>query len=187
MNTVIMSGALGDFDVPSILQAVSLSRQYTLLRLWDSDKRETGEIRVKAGQLLDAKCGSTRGRSALHSLLQARHHSFRVERFADPVNLPDPVGTLAALLLEAPRPVLAPPSPPPPPPPVARAAEPPRAAMRLASVPGEPSTEAIPTAAADRLALLPVIEQLAVCSDDRTWYWARGSAGSLRSDSGRWR
>ena len=43
MNSVVMAGSLLSFDVPSLLQAVSLSRQYTLIRLWDRERRPTGE------------------------------------------------------------------------------------------------------------------------------------------------
>jgi len=181
-----MAGALGDFDVPSILQAVSLSRQYTLLRLWDSDKRESGEIRVKAGQLLDASCAGRRGRLALHSLLRGKHHSFRVERVADPVNLPEPVGPLAALLLEMPQPVdHDAPTPPPPPPPAfgAAALAPP---VRLADAPRTATSSSVPSDVAGRLAKLPAVTQAVVCSraEQRSWEWVRAgvqlSAEQLR-------
>ncbi len=164
-----MSGALGEFDVPSILQAVSLSRQCTLLRLWNENNDETGQIRVKAGQLLGATYGGRRGRAALHSLLKARHHSFRVERFADPVNVPPPLGPLAAMLLEMPQPV---PDPPP---------------LRLPS-PAEPAPSTVetvnapmPDIAGSRLAALAAIEQVVVCRsvDGRnTWEWTRNGRGS---------
>lgn len=176
MSRVIMAGALGNFDVPSILQAVSLSRQYTLLRLWDSDKRESGEIRVKAGQLLDASCAGRRGKAALHSLLRGKHHSFRVERVADPVNLPEPVGPLAALLLDMPQPVhQAPPPPPPLPSSVATGATP---AVRLAHVPQVPTSSSVPSDVSDRLAKLPAVTQAVVCSrvKQQSWEWARDGA-----------
>lgn len=103
MNSVVMAGALSTFDVPSLLQAVSLSRQYTLIRLWDKDRQPSGEIRLKAGQLVDAHGGGQRGKAALYAILRSRHHfSFRVERLDDPVNLPEPVGPLASLLLAMP-------------------------------------------------------------------------------------
>ena len=173
MSRVIMAGALGDFDVPSILQAVSLSRQYTLLRLWDSDKRESGEIRVKAGQLLDASCAGRRGRSALHSLLRGKHHSFRVERVADPVNLPEPVGPLAALLLDMPQPV-----PPPPPSPSTVETQPVAPPVRLADVPPAATSSSVPSDVGERLGKLPAITQAVVCSrvEQRSWEWARAGA-----------
>ena len=101
MSTVIMAGELRGFDVPSVLQALSLSRQHTVLTLWDRNKRETGEFRLKAGQLLDAVHGDARGRTALHAILQSQeHHTFRVERLADSFDLAEPLGALASLLLD---------------------------------------------------------------------------------------
>ncbi|MEM6995270.1 MAG: DUF4388 domain-containing protein [Myxococcota bacterium] len=164
MSGVIMAGALGEFDVPSILQAVSLSRQCTLLRLWDHDARETGEIRVKAGQLLGASCGDRRGRAALHSLLRAEHHSFQVERFADPVNLPQPLGPLATMLLDMPQPV---PDPPPLRAPVEH--EPAPSTVETVNAP-------MPDSAADRLDELVAIRRVLVCrvADGRhCWEWSR--------------
>lgn len=164
MTGVIMAGPLGEFDVPSILQAVSLSRQCTLLRLWDRQERQTGEIRVKAGQLLGASCGERRGRAALHSLLRTEHHSFAVERFADPVNIPQPLGPLAAMLLEMPQPV---PDPPP---------------LRLppADAPAPSTVETLnapmPESAAVRLESLAAVQQVLVChsADGRScWEWSR--------------
>lgn len=103
MNSVVMAGSLLSFDVPSLLQAVSLSRQYTLIRLWDRERRPTGEIRLKAGQLVDATGGGQRGKQALFAILRFKnHYTFRVERLCDPGNLPEPVGPLARLLLAMP-------------------------------------------------------------------------------------
>lgn len=170
MNGVIMSGSVGEFDVPSILQAVSLSRQCTLLRLWDHEKRQTGEIRVKAGQLLGASCGQQRGRTALHALLRTQHHSFRVERFADPVNLPAPVGPLAALLLELPTAV-----PPPVPEPPLRLSTP----AQTVETTGETTDAPMPEAAAQHLSALAALAAVVVCgsADEGQWCeWRRGAA-----------
>lgn len=112
MNSVVMAGSLLSFDVPSLLQAVSLSRQYTLIRLWDRERRPTGEIRLKAGQLIDAASAGQRGKQALFAILRFRqHYTFRVERVDEPGNLPEAVGPLARLLLMMP--ASAPPASPP--------------------------------------------------------------------------
>jgi hypothetical protein len=114
MTTVVMAGTLRDFDVPSVLQAVSLSRQHTVLRLWDSGKRETGQIRLKAGQLLDAVQGERRGRTAFQSILRSKaHHTFRVERLQEPADKVEPMGPLASMLLDLPSAAETPPPTPP--------------------------------------------------------------------------
>lgn len=98
MSDLVMGGDLGDFGVSSILEAVSLSRQHTVIRLWDSVKRPSGELRIKAGQVLDVECQGERGQPAFHLLLRRPHHSFRVEKLPDPANFPRPVGALFDLL-----------------------------------------------------------------------------------------
>ena len=101
MSSVVMAGSLGEFDVPAVLQAVSLSRQYTLIRLWDEDSQLSGEIRIKAGQVVEAACEADRGKLAFSSILGRPHSTFRVERMSDPVTYPEPVGSLSSLLLSA--------------------------------------------------------------------------------------
>lgn len=134
MNSVVMAGSLLSFDVPSLLQAVSLSRQYTLIRLWDRERRPTGEIRLKAGQLVDATGGGQRGKQGFYAILRFKnHYTFRVERLSDPGNLPEPVGPLARLLLAMP------------PAPVS-------AVSHASTPPAPPPTAASSTAAAPRLA-----------------------------------
>lgn len=101
MSNVVMAGSLGEFDVPAVLQAVSLSRQYTLIRLWDEDSQPSGEIRIKAGQVVEAACNTDRGKLAFSSILGRHHTTFRVERMSDPAAFPEPVGSLSSLLLSA--------------------------------------------------------------------------------------
>lgn len=101
MSQVIMAGSLGDFDVPAVLQAVGLSRQYTLVQLWDEQKQLSGEIRIKAGQVVEAACNDDRGRSAFSSILSRAHDTFRVERMSDPASFPEPLGSLSSLLLSS--------------------------------------------------------------------------------------
>lgn len=184
MSGLVMAGSTADFDVPSILQAVSLSRQCTVLRLWDRDKNDSGEIQIKAGQLLNAKAGAKTGRAALHSVLSSKaHHTFRVERVADASNLPEPVGPLASLLLELPRSIEPEPEPAqtgqtvvgpaptrpaktkrPVPPPVARPAARPtktRPAPRI--VRSEPILAAVPQALAEEFATYRALEGVVVC------------------------
>ena len=99
----IMSGPLRGFDVASVLQAVSHSREPTLLRLWGASKRTTGEILLKAGQLLDAIHDGDRGRSAFHAIVNSsEHHFFRVERANERMGATPPVGPVAVLLLQNP-------------------------------------------------------------------------------------
>lgn len=101
MSDVVMSGSLGAFDVPSILQAMSLSRQYTRLRLWSTGDAKTGEIRMKAGQILQAQSNALVGKDAFSAILHGKHATFSVERCKEPEQFPQPLGTIASLLLSA--------------------------------------------------------------------------------------
>lgn len=97
-----MSGALDTFDLASLLQALSLSRQHTSIRLWGAQRQDTGEIRIKAGQLLHAIRGPLRGYEAFEAIVQSKHHTmFRVERLSLAANHPEPIGPIASLLLRA--------------------------------------------------------------------------------------
>lgn len=101
MSNVVMSGSLGAFDIPAILQAMSLSRQYTRLRLWSEVNAKTGEIRMKAGQILQAESSRLIGKDAFLAILDGSHASFSVERCEDPETFGTPLGTIASLLLSA--------------------------------------------------------------------------------------
>lgn len=103
MSDVVMSGTLGAFDIPAILQAMSLSRQYTRLRLWSDLNDKTGEIRMKAGQILQAESSTLIGRDAFVAILEGAHATFCVERCQDPEHFGAPLGTIGALLLSAKR------------------------------------------------------------------------------------
>lgn len=103
MSDVVMSGTLGAFDIPAILQAMSLSRQYTRLRLWSDRNAKTGEIRMKAGQILQAESSTLIGRDAFLAILEGTHATFSVERCQDPEQFSAPLGTIGALLLSAKR------------------------------------------------------------------------------------
>jgi len=143
-----MAGALDTFDVASVLQAVSLSRQHTSIRFWGASREETGELRVKSGQLLHAAAGELRGRAAFQSIIRGTHHrTFRVERLPLAMNLPEPIGPLARLLLDVPEP-----SPPPPPP---------KAIRTLRSTPTPPPSESSRVVSPQRLAeLLEPVETI---------------------------
>ena len=99
MSGLVMEGAVSEYDVATVLQAVSLSRQYTVIRLTDDHKRDMGEIRLKAGQVVSAREGAANGRSAFFNLLSKPARRFRVERLADSSQFPEPIGSVANLLL----------------------------------------------------------------------------------------
>lgn len=101
MSDVVMSGSLGAFDIPAILQAMSLSRQYTRLRLWSEANAKTGEIRMKAGQILQAESSTLIGKDAFLAILEGAHATFSVERCEDPEQFSTPLGSIASLLLSS--------------------------------------------------------------------------------------
>lgn len=101
MSDVVMSGSLGAFDVASILQAMSLSRQHTRLRLWSDENAKTGEIRMKAGQILQAQSSTLIGKDAFRSIVAGAHATFSVERCEEHEEYGTPLGSIASLLLAA--------------------------------------------------------------------------------------
>jgi len=182
MSTVIMAGALNTFDVSSVLQAVSLSRQYTSIRLWNAARQETGELRVKAGQLLHAAAGELRGKAAFRAIVQSdAHQTFRVERMTEATNLPEPLGPLARLLLDVPPIGATPPRAPAPP--ASKTVRPGAPNLRPVQSPPPLPTLAslVPQDALDRLtAGVDVLVSISVCNASETVSSSLGDAGSER-------
>jgi chromosome partitioning protein len=101
MNKIgIMRGRLRDFDLAQVLQVVGIGRQYTGVEVRD-DSAVFGTIFVKAGKVVRVEAEDTEGRDALFKLFEKNDGQFFVFRTETPERLPEPIGALQGLLLEA--------------------------------------------------------------------------------------
>jgi len=101
MRTTVMEGSLSEFDLQSVMQVVSLGRQYTGVDLFDESGTLVGTLFLKSGKILSAKSGSLSGLDAVSTLLrnsrQKRFSVYRTERFSDTHS---PVGSVGEVLLK---------------------------------------------------------------------------------------
>jgi chromosome partitioning protein len=96
----VMQGSLREFDLAAVLQVVGLGRQYTGIEVSLGGGR-SGTIFVKSGQVVSATAEDSRGADAFRNLFRAADGSFFVFRLDTPAELPEPLGPLDSLLMEA--------------------------------------------------------------------------------------
>jgi cellulose biosynthesis protein BcsQ len=101
----VMEGELEGIDLVEVLQVVGIGRQYTGVELRKADQTPFGTVFIKAGKVVSAVAGPARGRDAFFALFaQVATESrkfFHVFRMETPRDLPEPVGSLGNLMLEA--------------------------------------------------------------------------------------
>jgi chromosome partitioning protein len=107
----ILEGNLADFNLIEVLQVLSMSRQYTRVEVFDDKRHSLGTIHIKSGKVVQAADRTYRGRAAFLQLVRGTSSWFRVYRIAMPALVPEPVGSLASLLVEALEAVSSPPPP----------------------------------------------------------------------------
>jgi cellulose biosynthesis protein BcsQ len=100
MKVGVMQGSLREFDLADVLQVVGLGRQYTGVELSLGGGR-TGTIFVKSGQVVSASANQNEGREAFRDLFRTSEGDFFVFRDETPKELPDPIGPLSTLLMDA--------------------------------------------------------------------------------------
>lgn len=100
MRTTVMEGEFGEFDLASVIQVVSIGRQYTGIELFDEAGTVVGTLVLKSGKILAANSGSVSGFDAVTSMLQSersrRFSVYRTEPFSD---VASPVGSVGSVLL----------------------------------------------------------------------------------------
>jgi chromosome partitioning protein len=96
----VMSGKLSDFELAEVLQVVGIGRQYTGVEL-SRDNGVLGTIFVKGGKIVSVDTPDAAGRDALFRLFNEQQGHFRVYRADAPDALPEPLGSLGSLLMEA--------------------------------------------------------------------------------------
>jgi chromosome partitioning protein len=100
---VVTRGYLRDFGAAALLQALSLSRQYTAVSLFTESGELAGRVTLKSGMVLEAAMAGTdlTGAAAFRELVSRRLHSFQVERLAPLAVYPVPIGRMSTQLLAA--------------------------------------------------------------------------------------
>jgi chromosome partitioning protein len=101
----VMEGEFDGIDLVEILQVVSMGRQYTGVELRKADRSLCGTLFIKSGKVVAAASGETQGKEAFFMLFQNVQHEprkfFHVFRTQTPEEMPQPVGNLGNLLIEA--------------------------------------------------------------------------------------
>ena len=102
-SRVVTRGYLRDFGPTALLQALSLSRQYTAVVLFTEGGEIAGRVTLKSGMVLEASIPGTSlaGAAAFRELVARRLHSFQVERLPPLATYPVPIGRLSTQLLAA--------------------------------------------------------------------------------------
>jgi chromosome partitioning protein len=100
MKVGVMRGTLQEFDLAQVLQVVGIGRQYTGVEVRD-DVAIRGTIFVKAGKVVRVEAEGEEGRAALRKLFQRNAGEFLVYRTETPDTLPEPLGALSGLVMEA--------------------------------------------------------------------------------------
>jgi chromosome partitioning protein len=101
MRTTVMEGSLSEFDLSSVIQVVSIGRQYTGVELFDESGNVVGTLFLKSGKILEATSGSLSGLDAVSTLLRdSRHRRFSVYRTEPFADVQSPVGSVGEVLLK---------------------------------------------------------------------------------------
>jgi chromosome partitioning protein len=113
---VVTRGYLREIGATALLQALSLSRQYTAVVLFTESEEMAGRVTLKSGMVLEASIPGTdlTGAAAFRELVSRHLHSFQVERLPPLSVYPVPIGRLSAQLLAAQTPEASAPAVPPP-------------------------------------------------------------------------
>jgi chromosome partitioning protein len=100
---VVTRGYLREIGATALLQALSLTRQYTAVVLFTERQEMAGRVTLKSGMVLEASIPGTdlTGAAAFRELVSRNLHSFQVERLPPLSVYPVPIGRLSAQLLAA--------------------------------------------------------------------------------------
>ncbi|HEY6723717.1 MAG TPA: DUF4388 domain-containing protein, partial [Polyangiaceae bacterium] len=96
----VMQGRLSDFDLAQVLQVVGIGRQYVGVEVHNNNA-VAGTIYIKSGKVVSANAAGKQGKEAFFSLFQQGGGSFYVFRSKVPGQLPEPIGALSGLMVEA--------------------------------------------------------------------------------------
>jgi cellulose biosynthesis protein BcsQ len=98
----VMEGTLGEVSLADLLQVISIGRQYTAIELRQEDQSHTATLFIKSGKLISAAGAGARGKEAFLNLFPLpKATTFHVFRTETPSSMPEPIGLIGSLLLEA--------------------------------------------------------------------------------------
>src|SRR5262245_36731110 len=100
MKIGVMRGRLREFDLAQVLQVVGIGRQYTGVEV-SNDVTVLGTIFVKSGKIVQVETSDARGLDAFFKLFGETDGQFFVYRTDTPAALPEPLGAVDGLLVEA--------------------------------------------------------------------------------------
>lgn len=100
MKIGVMQGHLSEFDLAAVLQVVGLGRQYTGVEVYREDGR-AGTIFVKSGVVVSVEAPPAQGKEAFFEMFADTQGRFFVFRTETPQQLPEPLGPMHRLLMEA--------------------------------------------------------------------------------------
>lgn len=95
-----MQGHLSEFDLAEVLQVVGLGRQYTGVEVQRDDGR-AATIFVKSGIVVSVHAPPNDGKQAFFEMFRENAGRFFVFRTETPASLPEPLGPMSRLLMEA--------------------------------------------------------------------------------------
>jgi len=95
-----MEGFLSEFDLAEVLQVVGLGRQYTGVEIQHEDGR-AGTIFMKSGIVVSVHAPPSMGKQAFFDMFRDGDGRFFVFRAETPMQLPEPLGPVNRLLMEA--------------------------------------------------------------------------------------
>ena len=103
---IVARGSLQEFNVAAVLQALSISRQYTKVELFAANRVPAGRVFLKSGMVIRAEVPNPanggapgEGLHALEQLLSQPLQTFQVERLPPLERYPEPIGQLSTQLL----------------------------------------------------------------------------------------
>jgi chromosome partitioning protein len=100
-RVAVMEGELDEVNLADLLQVISIGRQYTVLEL-RQEQAHTATLFLKSGKLISAAGIGTRGKEAFLRLFpHPQATTFHVFRTETPRTMPEPIGPIGMLLLEA--------------------------------------------------------------------------------------
>ncbi|MGC4088107.1 MAG: DUF4388 domain-containing protein [Polyangiaceae bacterium] len=100
MKIGVMEGHLSEFDLAEVLQVVGLGRQYTGVEV-QRDDGLSGTIFVKSGIVVSVHAPPNDGKQAFFEMFRESAGRFYVFRTETPQSLPEPLGPMNRLLMEA--------------------------------------------------------------------------------------
>ncbi|MFZ5895886.1 MAG: AAA family ATPase [Myxococcota bacterium] len=100
MKVGVMRGHLREFDLGQVLQVAGIGRQYMEVEIRD-ESAVVGTIFVKSGKIVRVDTPDAQGREALFRLFRRSDGQFHVFRMDTPEALPEPLGGVSGLLMEA--------------------------------------------------------------------------------------